>query len=322
MLKGQTTTDMTPDEIHVLGLQEVAKIHAHMREVLAREGLDDPDKGIFELLQVVSQDGRFYYPNTEEGRTQCIADFESILERSRRELGHLFGLKPQTSVAVYRIPAHEENGAAGAYYARPSFDGARGGQFRVNLRDMAEMPTYSMETLAIHEGEPGHHFQIAIQTEADIPILRKLGSYVAHAEGWALYAEKLAYEHGFYSSSFAQLGHLLDELLRAVRLVIDTGIHHKRWTREYAIDYMQEVTGFHRNSVITEVERYFVLPGQACGYKIGQLKLLELRKRAQDALGDQFDIRAFHDLILRTASVPLMVLEDVVNRYIKETLSA
>ncbi len=318
MLQQHTTTNLSADEIHTLGLQEVDNIHTQMRSILEREGLNDPDKTVGALMQALLQGTRFYYSNRDEGRAQCLADFRNIIERSRGELGHLFGFKPYTGVSVQRVPLHDEHGAAGAYYSRPSIDGSRAGTFFVNLRDMAEVPQYGMETLAIHEAEPGHHFQLALQVEVDIPVLRKLGVYTAHAEGWALYAEKLAYEYGFYTSSFSQLGHFQDELMRAARLVIDTGIHYKRWTREHAIDYMQEVTGMHYNSVVTEVERYFVLPGQACAYKIGQLKILELRKRAKDMLGERFDIKEFHDIILRTAAVPLVVLEEVINAYIKD----
>ena len=184
---------------------------------------------------------------------------------------------------------------------------------------MADMPQFSMETLTIHEAEPGHHFQIALQYEMNIPILRKLGECNAYCEGWALYAEKLAYEHGFYSSSFSKLGHLRDEMWRAVRLVVDTGLHYKRWPREQAIDYMVEKTGSNYNGVVIEIDRYLVMPGQACSYKIGQLKILELRARAKKMLGDRFDIRAFHDVVLGVGMVPLTVLEKVVDAYIADT---
>ena len=321
MLQGQTTTDLSADEIYALGLQEVEKIHSEMRRILALENLNDPNKEVGALMQSLSENPQFYYPNTDDGRAKCVADFERIIERSRKELAHLFGLKPQIGVKMQRVPMHEEQCSPGAYYLPPSIDGSRAGVFYVNLRDMAEVPTYGMETLTIHEAEPRHHFQLALQSVVNIPILRKLGEYTAHAEGWALYAEKLAYEYGFYSSSFAQIGHLQDELMRAVRLVVDTGIHHKRWTREQAIDYMQKATGYHYKTVVSEVERYFVLPGQACAYKIGQLKILELRQRARKTLGDQFDIREFHDVILRTAAVPLTILEQVIDTYIENKLT-
>ncbi len=322
MLQRHTTTNLTADEIHALGLQEVAKIHNEMRQILIAENCYDHTKSIGLLVQELAQDPRFYYPNTDEGRAECLAHYQTILERSRKELGHLFNIKPQAGVQIQRVPAHEEDGAPAAYYCGPSADRSRPGTFFANLRDMNEIPKYGMETLTIHEAEPGHHFQIALQYEQAIPMLRKLSSYTAYIEGWALYTEKLAYEQGFYSSSFDKLGHLQDELLRAVRLVVDTGIHHQRWTREQAIDYMEEITGYAHNTIVTEVERYFVLPGQACAYKIGQLKILELRKRAQEKLGQKFDIRDFHDVILKVAAVPLIILEEIVDQYIKEKLIA
>lgn len=316
MLQRHTTTMMTADQIHALGLTEVAKIQAQMRSILKTEGLDDPSKTIGQLMQAVSENPEFYFPQNEQGRKECLAHYHAILERARKELYPLFDIKPQYPVHIERVPANEEEGKPGAYYSMPSMDGSRPGIFFANLRNMQEVPIYGMETLTIHEAEPGHHFQLAVQQEMDMPIMRKLGEFTAYIEGWALYAEKLAYEHNFYSSSFSKLGHLRDELLRAARLVVDTGIHKKRWTREQAIEYMHANTGFHYDSIVTEVERYFVLPGQACAYKIGQLKILELRKRAKDALGDRFDIRQFHNVVLQLGATPLTVLEEVVDAYI------
>lgn len=322
MLKFHTTTDLTPDQIYQLGIQEVTSIHKEMRAILAQEGLNDPNKEVGALVQELSNDPRFYYPNTDEGRKQCLKDYELILERVRKELLHLFDLKPQTGVKIQQVPVHEQEGAPMAYYYQPSVDGSRPGIFFANLRNMEEVPKYGMETLTIHEAEPGHHFQLALQNELQMPILRKVGlDFTAFFEGWALYTEKLAYEEGFYSSSFAKLGHLQDELMRAVRLVVDTGIHHRRWTREQAIEYMVKATGYHYDTVATEIERYFVLPGQACSYKIGQLKILELRKRAKEMLGDKFDIREFHNVILKHGAVPLTLLEALVDQHIKETLA-
>lgn len=321
MLKQQTTTDFTPEQIHQLGLEEVKKIHDQMRSLLAQEGIADDAKSVGALMQELAKDQRFYYPNTAEGRELCLKNYEAILERVRKELMHLFDLKPQTGVAIKRVPIHEEASAPGAFYFQPSLDGSRPGIFFANLRDMSELPTYGMETLTVHEAEPGHHFQLGLQNEMEMPIFRKITEdFNAYAEGWALYTEKLAYEHNFYSSSFTKLGHLQDELMRAARLVLDTGIHHKRWTREQAIAYMKEVTGYNHNSVVTEIERYFVLPGQACSYKIGQLKILELRKRAQESLGDAFNIKEFHNAVLRVGMVPLSVLEEVINQYIQDNL--
>ena len=325
MLKLNTTTNLSADEIHALGLKEVQKIQDEMRAILTIEDIAHANKPIGELMNELAQDPRFYFPDTEDGRQKCLARYYAILERSRTELSPLFDLKPKSSVLIKPVPKHEEEGAPAAYYLGPNINGSRPGTFFANLRNMNEVPTYGMETLLIHEAEPGHHFQIALQLETTMHILRKMivmsdTNCVAYSEGWALYVEKLAYEQGFYSSSFDCLGHLSDELLRAARLVVDTGIHKKRWTREQAIDYMVQTTGFHRDSMITEVERYFVLPGQACAYKIGQLKILELRKRAQEALGKKFDIREFHNTVLTLGAAPLTILEEVVDQYIQNKL--
>lgn len=321
MLRHHTTTNLTADEIHALGLQEVNLIQKEMRLLFAAIGATDTNQNIGALMRELSQNPAFYYPENEEGRRQSVADFEEILTRSRTELAHLFDNTPTRALTIKEVPLHEQESNPSAYYCSPSLDGSRPGIFFINLRAMAEIPKYTMETLAIHEGEPGHHFQLALQAEIDIPLLRKIGSYTAYVEGWALYAEKLAWEQGFYSSPYAKLGHLQDELLRAVRLVIDTGIHHKRWTREQAIAYMEQETGYHHDTAVTEVERYFVWPGQACSYKIGQLKILELRQRAKDALGEKFDIREFHNVLLKIGAVPLLILEEQINIYINSKLN-
>lgn len=318
MLKRHTTTDLTAEQIHALGLKEVAKIQAEMRSILTSQGLNDPQKSIGQLMHELAKDERHYFADTARGKEECLASFEAIAHRARKELYHLFGIAPKAPLLIKPVPQHEEAGQPGAYYAPASIDGSRPGIFFANLRSMKEMPKYHMETLTIHEAEPGHHFQISIQQEIDMPILRKLGDYNAFYEGWALYVEKLAYEQDFYSSPFSQLGHLGDELFRAVRLVVDTGIHQKRWTREEAIAYMVKETGSSYESIATEVERYFVLPGQACSYKIGQLKLLELRQRAKDVLKEAFDIKEFHTVILQLAAAPLAVVEEVVDAYITQ----
>lgn len=314
-LERHTTTNMTADEIHELGLKEVVSIHAQMRALFALEGMDS-SRSIGELVNELAKDESQYFPQTPEGRAACLAEFNAINERARKQLYPLFDLKPQAVLKILAVPAHEEEGQPGAYYSSPSIDGKRPGAFFANLRNMKEMPKYHMETLTVHEAEPGHHFQLALQKEMDIPVLRKIGDYNVFYEGWALYTEKLAYEENFYSCNAAKIGHLQDELLRAVRLVVDTGIHYKRWTHTQAVDYMQAATGMHRNSVVTEVERYFVYPGQACSYKIGQLKILELRKKAKDALGVKFNIKEFHNVILKLAAAPLAVLEEQIDNYI------
>ncbi len=321
-LRYHTSTDLTADEIHALGLKEVERIQGQMRAILASIGIDDETKSVGELMQVMAEDRQFYYPNTEEGRKECLAGYEEILERCRRDLYPLFDLKPSNPVQILPVPKHEEVGAPAAYYMEPSLDRTRPGLFFANLGNLNEVPKYQMETLTIHEAEPGHHFQISLQQEMDIPMLRKFGfgaSCNAYVEGWALYVEKLGFEEGFYSTPQSQLGHLQLDLMRAVRLVVDTGIHKMRWSREEAIDYMQRVTGNHIGNVTTEIERYFVMPGQACSYKIGQLKILELREKAKLALGADFDIREFHNAVLKTAAAPLTILEAKVDAYISDS---
>lgn len=320
VLKHHTTTNLTAEEIHELGLKEVKRIQDEMRGILVAEGLMTPDREVGELVAEIAKRDDFYYPNTEEGRADCLAHFGLILERCREKLWPLFDLKPNTRVVLKPVPKHEEEGAAAAYYYPASIDGSRPGAFYVNLRNMKELPKNRMETLAIHEAEPGHHFQCSIEKDMDIPALRKIGHFTAYTEGWALYVEKLAYEQQFYSTPFDKLGHLQDELLRAVRLVVDTGIHMKRWTREQAISYMEKATGDRGGNTVTEIERYFVYPGQACAYKVGQLKILELRQKAKDRLGEKFDIREFHNVILKMGSVPLTVLEEAIENYIRDTL--
>lgn len=320
LLKDHTTTHLSADEIHELGLHEVRVIEKKIRMLLSDEGIINPSKSVGELIQELSQDSRFFYSSDEEGREQCHARFEAILDRSRKTLSHLFDIKPTMPVKIQVAPFGQE-AISIPYYLPPSIDGSRPGVFVINLEDMRQIPIYSMESTTIHESEPGHHFQIALQQEMDIPILRKMGGYNAYVEGWALYAEKLAYEEKFYSSSWAKLGHLQWDLIRAARLVVDTGIHKKRWSYDEAVAYMTRTTGLPHGTIIAEVERYFAFPAQACSYKIGQLKILELRQRALDALGDHFDIRKFHDVVLQLGAAPLAVLEEVVDQYIEETLS-
>ena len=318
-----TTTTLSADEIHELGLREVEKIEGEMRTLLKQGGLDQPKKEVGQIIQEISKNKAFYYPNTEEGKKECLQGFETILTRCRNELWPLFGIKPEAAVEIKPVPKHEEEGAPGAYYCPPSIDGSRPGVFYVNLSDMNDMAKYQMETLAVHEAEPGHHFQLSIENESSLPIMRKVSSgYTAYIEGWALYTEKLAYEQNFYSTVYDRLGHLQYDLLRAARLVLDTGIHRKRWSREKAIDYMERVTGMSKGDVVAEIERYFVLPGQACAYKIGQLKILELRERAKERLGEKFDIREFHDVVLNTGAVPLSILEEAIEGYINSTLAS
>jgi uncharacterized protein (DUF885 family) len=320
-LQWHTSSGLSADEIHELGLQQVAQIQKEMRAIFIKEGFTDTTQSIGQLMEIISKDPQFYFPNTQEGSQKCIEHYHAILDRVRQKLYCLFDIKPKMALQIKPVPKHEQDAMPGAYYAPPSIDGSRPGIFFANLRNLQEVPKFWMETVTIHEAEPGHHFQIALQNEMNIPMMRKLSEYTAYVEGWALYAEKLAYEYDFYSSSFMALGHLRDELFRAVRLVVDTGIHKKRWSYEEAIAYMEKETGIPHKVVVTEVERYFVLPGQACAYKIGQLKILELRARAKEALKEKFDIKEFHNVVLKLGAAPLAILEEVVNDYIKKVQS-
>jgi uncharacterized protein (DUF885 family) len=323
LLKKHTTTDMTAEEIHALGLLEVARIQKEITVIFERDGLSEGEKSAGDMLLSLSKKDVYYYPNDDEGRQQCLSDFSRILDGCREKLWPLFDRKPGFPVVLERVPQHEEIGAPLAYYWPGSADGSRPGAFYVNLYSTRDLPKYHMKTLAVHEAEPGHHFQLSLQSQMDIPILRKLGeSYTAYIEGWALYTEKLAYEYGFYETPEDQIGHLQFELLRAARLVVDTGIHQMRWTREEAIAYLMNEGGLEYDGAENEVERYFVMPGQATAYKIGQLKILELRERAKEALVERFDIRDFHNVVLMLGAAPLSVLEDVVERYIEQKLDA
>ncbi len=254
------------------------------------------------------------YPNTDEGRQQALAEYQRILDDIEKRMDEVFTLRPKAALKVERVPEFREKTSAGAYYQIPDLGGKRPGVFFANLRDMGEVHKFGMKTLSYHEGIPGHHWQLAIaQQLKGLPFFRRLLPFTAYAEGWALYAERLATEMGFYENdAFGELGALDAELFRAVRLVVDTGIHFKKWTRQQAIDYMDAHCAQAHEAAVSEVERYIVMPGQACAYKIGMLKILELREQAKVKLGDQFDIKQFHSVILQDGSMPLEILEQVV----------
>jgi uncharacterized protein (DUF885 family) len=314
-LKSNTTSDMTPEQVHELGLKEVDRIHNEMRSTLDGVGLSG--ETISQRMNELRTDPRFLYPPTNEGRQQCINDYQSIIDEVDRGISKVFDIRPKLGVKVERVPAFKEAGSSGAYYEPPSMDGARPGVFFANLRDMKEVPKWSMRTLSYHEAIPGHHFQIAIQQELkDVPMFRKVLPFTAYIEGWALYAERLAWEEGFEKDPYSNLGRLQDELLRATRLVCDTGIHWKHWTREQAIQYMKDNTGLGEMEITSEVERYIVSPGQACAYKVGQLKILELREKAKHEMGNRFNIKEFHNVVLKNGAMPLQILEQQVDRYI------
>ncbi len=316
-LRSSTTTEYTPEQVHETGLAEVARIEAEMRAILESQGyrnVESPTK----LLAELAQEERFLYPNSDEGRQQCLADYQRILDEMDAALGPYFKVRPKAKLKVERIPEFREKTSAGAYYMPGDLTGSRPGVFYANLRDMKEVHKFGMKTLAYHEGIPGHHFQISIAQELKgVPFFRRMVPFTAYAEGWALYAEKLAREMGMYRDDpFGELGALDSELFRAVRLVVDTGIHYKRWTRQQAIEYMEAHSAQDHASIVSEIERYIVMPGQACAYKIGMLKMLALREKAQKALGEKFSLPAFHDVVLKNGSMPLNILERVVDEYI------
>ena len=315
-LKQMTTTDYTPDQVHELGLSEVARVGAEMETLLKSQGLTTGT--VAERVQALHKDPRFLLPNTDEGRKQLLAKYQQILDEVNARMPEYFRTVPPEKLLVQRVPVSAENNVAAAYYQAAAMDGSRPGTFFANLRDVNETATWTMKTLAYHEGIPGHHFQIAIaQNLKDLPLIRQQTLYSAYAEGWALYAERLASEIGMYKDDpFGDLGRLESEMFRAARLVVDTGLHAKGWTREQAIAYMVSTTGMNESEVVTEVERYMGQPGQACAYKVGQLKILELRERAKTALGPKFDLRDFHAVVLENGGVPLTLLEREVDEWI------
>jgi uncharacterized protein (DUF885 family) len=321
-LSQNTTTKYTPQEVHEIGLSEVARIKKEMLEILASQNYADSTKVIGEIIQALNKEDRFLYQNNDEGRQQVLARYNEILDEISEGLDDAFDIRPKAEMEVKRVPEFKEEGSAGAYYNPPAMDGSRGGVFYANLRDVSETVKFGMKTLAYHEGIPGHHFQIAIQSELEnVPIFRTFGLFTAYIEGWALYSERLAWELGFYENDpFGNLGRLQAEMFRAVRLVVDTGLHYKKWTREEAITYMVENTGMTTGEVETEIERYIVMPGQACAYKIGMMKILELREKAKKKLGDKFELKEFHNVVLKNGAVPLDILEELIDQYIEDSL--
>jgi uncharacterized protein (DUF885 family) len=317
-LHQNTTTTLKPDGVHELGLREVARIEGEMRAILDANGFAGQPIG--EAMDKLAKDPRFLYPNDDKGRADALARYTDLItQATERSSKQLFFTTPRAKVEVRRVPEFKEATAPGAYYEGPAMDGTRPGIFFANLRDMNEVPKWSMPTLAYHEGVPGHHWQISTAEELKgVPQFRKIIPFTAYVEGWALYCEWLAKQVGWYDKdAFGDLGRLRDELFRAVRLVVDTGIHAKRWTREQAIAYMREKTGMGEKEVKSEIERYIVAPGQACAYKIGMLKIQELRARAEKELGAKFDQREFHDAVLKNGALPLEILEEQVNDYIQ-----
>lgn len=316
-LNRTTTTNLSPEEIHQLGLSEVKRIHDEMRVIKDKV---DFKGSLPEFMQFMRNADQFYYPATDEGKQRYLKEATELIEVMKGELDKMFTVKPKADITVKAVEAFREKSAGKAFYQSPSEDGSRPGVYYANLYDMKSMPTYQMEALAYHEGIPGHHMQLAISQELkDIPKFRRFGRYTAYSEGWGLYSELLPKEFGFYSDPYSDFGRLAMELWRACRLVVDTGIHSKKWTREQGIEYYVDNTPNARADAVKMVERHIAWPSQATAYKVGMIKIVELRENAKQKLGDKFDIRGFHDTILKYGPVPLNVLEKNIDDWITET---
>ena len=316
-LKRITTTDMTPDQIHQLGLDEVARIQDEMRGIMQQVGFEGDLQAFFEFMR---SDPQFYLPDTDEGRQAYLDEAARVIDEMEGRLDELFYSKPKARVMIKAVEAFREKSAGRAFYQRPAEDGSRPGTYYANLYRMQDMPTYDLEALAYHEGIPGHHMQGTIsQEQQGLPMFRRHGGYTAYSEGWGLYSEYIPKEMGLYSNPYSDFGRLSMEIWRACRLVVDTGLHHKRWTREQAIDYLTANTSSSVEANTKAIERYMIMPGQATAYKVGMLKILELREKARAALGDQFDIRGYHEVVLSNGAVPLNVLEALVDDWVAET---
>jgi uncharacterized protein (DUF885 family) len=319
-LQRTTTTKLTAEEIHKIGLKEVARIHAEMTKIKDSVGFKGDLQAFFKFMR---EDRQFYLPETDDGRAKYLARAVEIIDEMKKRLDELFATKPKADIIVKAVEKFRERSAGKAFYQRPAPDGSRPGMFYVNLREMQSNPTYQLEALAHHEGIPGHHMQIAIAQElTGIPKFRKFShAYTAYTEGWGLYSEKLPKEIGMYRDPYSNFGRLALELWRAGRLVVDTGIHEKKWTRQQAIDYLKQNTPNAEADCIDSINRYIVMPSQATAYKIGMIKILELREKAKKELGSKFDIRQFHDVVLTNGALPLDVLEELVDRWIKSKQS-
>ena len=314
-----TTTDLTAEEIHNIGLQEVDRIHAEMRNIMQQVGFEG---ALQEFFVYVNNDDSQFYADSDQGRAEYVAEATRIVDAMRAKLDQLFITKPKAEIVVKPVEAFREESAGKAFYQSPALDGSRPGTYYVNTYDMKAIPKYQMEALAFHEGIPGHHMQIAISQELkDIPMFRKFGWYTAYGEGWALYSEYIPKEMGFYTDPYSDFGRLAMELWRACRLVVDTGIHAKKWTREQGIDYYVQNTPNVEADAVKMVERHIVMAGQATGYKIGMLKILELREKARAEMGEAFDIREYHDIVLTNGRLPLNILEDQIDKWIASKLN-
>lgn len=310
-----TTSSLKPAEIHQLGVDLVKNYSSQIDAIMKQHGMTSGTVG--QRLHAMYGDPKFRYPNTDAGKEKLIADLNVRVQKVRALLPRYFGVLPKADVVIKRVPKYMEAAQPGGYYEPPSLDDKRPGTYYINLRDTAEVPSWSLPTLTYHESIPGHHLQGSIQQEASLPLIRKVSFFSAYLEGWALYAEQLADEMGLYADDpYGRIGYLHDAMFRGVRLVVDTGMHAMRWSREQAISYYTDALGDPVAAATTEVERYCVWPGQACSYMLGKLTILKLRDKAKAALGVRFDIREFHNAILLCGAVPLTVLETVVDKYI------
>ena len=316
-LHSSTTTNITADEIHNLGLKEIARINKEMDQVLL--SLGHTDGTVTDRIKVLMQAKDQLFANTDEGRRQMISYLESLDAEIMAKATKFFKTIPHQKLEIKRIPVYAQASSPGGYYNSPALDGTRPGRFYINQQNTADNPRWTLPTLMYHEGAPGHHFQLsASQLIEDIPLLRKFSLFGAYTEGWALYSERIAKtDMGMYESyPLGDLGRLQAEMFRAVRLVVDSGVHAKRWSREKAIDYMVDNTGMTEAEVTREIERYVVWPGQATSYKVGQLRILDLRKEAENCLKERFDLREFHDFILMNGGMPLDILSQQIERWL------
>ena len=319
-LKASTTTDLTAEQIHQIGLDEVERLTKEMVAIKDQVGFKGDLKAFFKFIK---EDDQFYYPETDAGREAYLEDSRQYLAFINEQLPKYFGILPKADLIVKRVEPFREQPGAAQHYFPGTPDGARPGIYYAHLSDMRSMPKNEMEAIAYHEGNPGHHMQISIAQElTSVPTFRTQAGFTAYSEGWGLYAELLAKEMGAYQNPYSDFGRLITEMWRAVRLVVDTGLHSKGWTEQQAIDYFLDKTPIAQGAVISEVRRYIVWPGQATGYKIGMLKILELRSKAQQALGDKFDIKAFHDTVLSGGALPLSVLEKRVDNWVEQVKSS
>ena len=319
-LKAMTTTELSAKEIHQIGLDEVDRIHEEMRVIMSKVGFESNLQDFFKYLK---DEPRFTYPDTEAGREDYIKEATRIIETISKRLDEVFLKQPKAKLEVRRVEAFREKTAGKAFYSRGTPDGSRPGYYYANLNDINDMPKYQMEALAYHEGNPGHHMQLSISQElSGVPEFRKHNNVTAYTEGWGLYSEFFPKEMGFYEDPYSDFGRLAMELWRAARLVVDTGIHDKKWTRTEAIDYLLANTPNPKNDCEKAIERYIVMPGQATAYKIGMMKILELRESAKDKLQEKFDIRVFHDTVINSGPVPLSILEERVDNWINKELES